>query len=289
VVYEKTTDWPREIQALQEFLRRFSRSKEHELVVQAHLKIGLAQKELRKDKEARAAYAAAVREFAARGLAPETSPAAAAAAAEARFRMAEYDFERYDRITLPATTNPKKLKKALDAKLAEAKRVAPQYDEVMKYKRADWILAAFYRKAYMLERLAQTLYDAPIPPEVKKDEVMLAAYQDALNAYAQPFEDQAIQVYVDAAEAARRLHVKNEWTKKVNESLSRFRPAEYPILKEPKSALLTDDTSPAAFADTPDGPTRRPLPGPALPQQPVSDPAPTPEAQPAPASGGTSL
>ncbi|HTN54477.1 MAG TPA: tetratricopeptide repeat protein [Anaeromyxobacter sp.] len=270
LVYEKTSDWKREIQALQDFSRRFARSKEHELLVQAQLKIGLAQKELKRDQEARAAYAATVREFAVRGLKPETAPRAAAAAAEARFRLAEYDFERYDKITLPPTSNPKKLKKALEAKLAEAKKVAPEYDEVMRYKRPDWILAAFYRKAYLLERLAQTLYDAPIPPEVKKDEEMLAAYQDALSNAAQPYEDQAVKVYVDAIEAARKLHVKNEWTKKVSESLARYRPAEYPVLKDPKGRLVTDDVAPAAFADTPEGPTRRP--------------PPAPEAEPAPAA-----
>ncbi|HET6412894.1 MAG TPA: tetratricopeptide repeat protein [Anaeromyxobacter sp.] len=279
VIYEKTSDWRKEIQALEEFVRRFSKTKEHELVVEAHLKIGLAYKELHQDAEARAAYTAAVREFAARGLKPEVATSAAAAAAEARFRLAEYDFERYDRITLPATTNTKKLKAALDAKLAEAKRVAPEYDEVMRYKRPDWILAAFYRKAYMLERLAQTLYDAPIPPEVKKNEEYLAAYQDALAQFAQPYEDQAVKVYIDALEAARRLHVKNEWTKKVSESLARYRPTEYPVLKEAKSALITDDSSPAAFADTPEGPTRRPLPGPAEPA-PSAEPAPAPESPP---------
>src|SRR5262249_7407577 len=157
--------------------------KEHELVVQAHLKIGLAHRALGQVKEERAAYGQAVAEFAGRGLKPEAHPAAAAAAAEARFRPAEVDVGRHDPIPLPATTNPKKLAKALEAKKAEAKKVAPQYDEVIKYRRPDWILAAFYRKAYLLERLAQTLYDAPIPPEVKKDEEMLAAYQDALNQY----------------------------------------------------------------------------------------------------------
>jgi TolA-binding protein len=296
LIYEKTTDWRREIAALQEFVRRFSRTKEHDLVVQAHLKIGLAYKELKQDKDAQYAYNQAVREFAARGLKPETSVVAAAAAAEARFRLAEYDFERYDRITLPATSNPKKLKAALDAKLNEAKKVTPQYDEVMRYKRPDWILAAFYRKAFMLERLAQTLYDAPIPPEVKRNEEMLAAYQDALNQFAQPYEDQAVKVYVDAADAARRLHVKNEWTKKVAESLARYRPNEYPMLKEAKSALITEDASPAAFADTPDGPTRRALPGPAQPA-PAPDStegatAPAggkPPATPAPDAGGKTL
>jgi cellulose synthase operon protein C len=281
LVYEKTSDWKREIQALQEFTRRFSRTKEHELVVQAQLKIGLAFKELKQEGEARAGYAAAVREFNVRGMKPEVNVRAAAAAAEARFRLAEYDFERYDRITLPATSNTKKLKAALDAKLNEAKKVAPQYDEVMRYKRPDWILAAFYRKAYMLERLAQTLYDAPVPPDVKKNDEYMAAYQDALAQFAQPYEDQAVKVYVDALDAARRLHVKNEWTKKVNESLARYRPAEYPVLKEAKSALVTEDASPAAYADTPDGPTRRALPGPAEapPAEEAAPAAPAPSAQ----------
>jgi cellulose synthase operon protein C len=260
LIYEKTQDWKREIAALQDFVHRFARTKEHELVVQAQLKIGLAYRELGQEKPAKAAYAEAVREFAARGLKPEANARAAAGAAEARFRLVEYDFDRYDKITLPPTSNPKKLKKALEAKLAEAKKVAPQYDDVMRYKRPDWILAAFYRKAFLLERLAQTLYDAPIPPEVKKDEEMLAAYQDALNNAAQPYEEQAVKVYVDAIEAARKLHVKNEWTKKVGESLARYRPAEYPILKEAKARMIVDDLSPAAFAETPEGPTRRALP-----------------------------
>jgi TolA-binding protein len=288
VVYEKTSDWKREIQALQEFVRRFSRSKDSELVVQAQLKIGLAYRELHQDREAQAAYGAAVREFSARGLKPEVQAAAAAAAAEARFRLAEYDVERYDRITLPATTNTKKLKAALEAKLAVAKKVAPQYDEVMRYKRPDWILAAFYRKAFMLERLAQTLYDAPVPPEIKKNEEYMAAYQDALAQFAQPYEDQAVKVYVDALDAARHLHVKNEWTKKVNESLARYRPSEYPVLKEAKSELVTEDASPAAFADTPAGPTRRELPAPAQPAQDASPaPAPTTSAPPAPSAGAS--
>ncbi len=262
LIYEKMGDRRREIQALQEFVKRFARAKEPELVVQAHLEIALAHRALKDEKAARASYQAAVTEFAQRGLKPDAAPRAAAAAAEARFRLAEYDFDRYDQITLPATTNTNKLKKALEAKLGEAKKVAPQYDEVMRYRRPDWILAAFYRKAYLLERLAQTIYDAPIPPEFRKKgaDEYLAAYQDALAQAAQPFEDQAVAVYVQAIEAARKLHVKNEWTKKIGESLARFRPREYPILKEPKSRLVAADVSAARFADTLEGPSRRKLP-----------------------------
>ena len=259
LIYEKTQDWRREIQALQEFMKRFSRTKETELLVQANLKVSAAWRELKDEKKAREGYAATLAEFAARGLRPDASPRAAAAAAEARFRLAEIDFEKYDKITLPATTNTKKLKKALDAKFAEAKKVAPQYDDVMRYKRPDWTLAAFYRKAYLLERLAQTIYEAPPPPEFKKKgaEEYLAAYQDGLAQFAQPFEDQAVKVYVQAIEAARKLHVKNEWTKKIGESLARFRPREYPVIKEARARMLVDDLAPVAWADTPAGPSAR--------------------------------
>ena len=281
LIYEKTREWRKLAGALQEFLRRFSRSKEHELVVQAQLRLALAQRELGDEKAARASFQAAVSEFARRGLKPDASPLAAAAAAEARFRLAEYDFERYDRIALPATTNTKKLKRALEAKLAEAKKVAPQYDDVMQYKRPDWTLAAFYRKAFLLERLAQTIYDAPPPAEYKKkgNEEYLAAYQDGLAAFAQPYEDQAVAVYAQAIEAARKLHVKNEWTKKIGESLARYRPREYPILKDARSVLLAEDLSPVAFADTAAGPSPRPAPGaepPGAEAQPVQAAAPPP-------------
>lgn len=277
LIYEKTQDWKQEIASLQEFMKRFSRTKETELLVQANLKIAAAWRELKDEKRAREGYAATLATFAARGLRPDASPRAAAAAAEARFHLAEIDFAKYDKITLPATTNTKKLKQALDAKFAEAKKVAPQYDEVMRYKRPDWTLAAFYRKAYLLERLAQTIYEAPPPPEFKKKgaEEYLAAYQDGLAQFAQPFEDQAVNVYVQAIEAARKLHVKNEWTKKIGESLSRFRPREYPVLKEPRARFLADDLSPVAWADAPAGPTRHveALPAEAAPAAPAQEAA----------------
>ncbi|HEX9307499.1 MAG TPA: hypothetical protein VF894_08410, partial [Anaeromyxobacter sp.] len=110
----------------------------------------------------------------------------------------------------------------------------------------------------------------------------LAAYQDALAQAAQPYEDQAVGVYVQAIEAARKLHVKNEWTKKIGESLARYRPKEYPVLKEAKARLVAEDLSPARFADTLDGPSRRPLPAEA-----GAEPAPAPVAAATPAASET--
>ena len=255
LIFEKTRDWKRETQALADFVRRFAR-KEPELVVQAWLKIAQARGATGDARGSREAFQASVDEFRRRGLSPDAAPAAAAAAAEDRFRLAELDFERFDQVQLPATANPKQLKKAMERKLAELKRVAPAYNEVKAYRRPDWTLAAFYRQAYLLERLAQTLYEAPVPPEFRKKgmEEYLAAYQDQLAQAAQPYEDQAVGVYVQAISSARELHVKNEWTRKIAESLARYRPKEYPLLKEAKGRMLFEDRSPGPFEPGP-GPT----------------------------------
>ncbi|HEU4384361.1 MAG TPA: tetratricopeptide repeat protein [Anaeromyxobacteraceae bacterium] len=255
LIYEKTREWPRVVKGMQDFRSRFARSTEAELLVQSHLETAGAWRELGNEKAARQGYRATVAEFRKRGLDPEAQPAAAAAAAEAQFRLAEIEFQRYDRIQLPATADQGKLKSALQKKLGELRKVAPLYDEVKGYQRPDWTLAAFYRQAYSLERLAQTLYDAPPPPEFKRKgrEEYLAAYQDRLAEYAQPYEERAVEVYVQALTAARELHVKNEWTRKINESLARYRPREYPVLKEPKGRLLLEDRAPAPLVASPEG------------------------------------
>ena len=65
--------------------------------------------------------------------------------------------------------------------------------------------------------------------------------------------------------AARDLHVKNEWTRKIQESLARYRPKEYPILKDAKRRMLLEDVSPAPLADSPE-PRKRPGPEPVASQ-----------------------
>ena len=245
VLHEKAKEWTRVVQALHLLQKRFASSAKPELLVQSHLRGALAERALGHDRAATAGYAATVAEFARHALDPVASSAAAAAAAEAQFRLAEGELERFDRLTLPATTNAARLKKALDDKLAEMRKVAPLYDEVKRYKRPEWTIAAFYRQAYLLERLAQTLLDAPVPPEFKRPgrEEYLAAYQDQLSAYALPFEEEAVQVYLEAMAAARELHVKNEWTWRIGESLARYRPKDFAHVREGKGRLRTDPLS----------------------------------------------
>jgi cellulose synthase operon protein C len=246
VLRRRAGDAKGEVAALEGFLKRFGDAASPELLARARLDLALAQERLGRREPSRRELAAAAAEFARRGLDPERHPRAAAAAAEARFRLAERELEAFERIALPATANPKKLEKALQAKLAETKRVGPLYNEVKRYKRPEWTLAAFYRQAYLLERLAQTLYEAPIPPELTRpgQEEYLAAYQDQLAGYAKPYEEQAVGIYVQALSAARQLKVTNEWTRRIAESLARHRPREYPVLRQARGRMALVELSP---------------------------------------------
>ena len=140
------------------------------------------------------------------------------------------------------------------------KKVSQLYDEVLKYKRPDWTLAAFYRRGLPLERLGQTIIETPVPPEVKRPGRGVAGRLPgpAGAQIAQRSRTGRWTVYGQAIARRARTALQNEWTKKTLESLDRFRPKEYPVLKEAKVRMMPEDLSPAPLADSPDGPTRRP-------------------------------
>lgn len=253
VVYEKTQDWNKQVGALNEFVQKFSKdSKQTELVIEARKKIGDAYEKLGRDNDARKAWEAAADEFDRRALKPETNPIAAEAAAYSRFQLAEVVLKDFDRMKIGGTG--KALENSLKNKKESVKKVNAAYDLVVKYKRVEWTLAAFYRKGYALERFAQAVLETPVPPEVKRlgDEAVVI-YQDSLAAQTVALEDKAVENYAATIAEARRARISNEWTKRTLESLNRFRPKEYPVLKEPKVVIQGDGTFSDGAVTTIDG------------------------------------
>lgn len=253
LIYEKQGDSAKEIGALNEFVTKFSsKSAQVELVVDAKKRIGDAYQKQKNDTAAKKAYAAAADEFDKRNLKAESAPVAAEAAAYSRFQLAEYVFEEFDRVKIGGTG--KALANSFTAKKDAVKKVNTAYDSVVKYKRVEWTLAAFYRKGYTLERFAQTILETPVPPDIKRlGEEAVVTYQDALSAQTVALEDKAVETYTAAWNEAKKFRVSNEWTKKTLESLNRFRPKEYPMLKEPKSLISSDLTLPDGAVGTVEG------------------------------------
>lgn len=240
LIYEKQEDWTKEIGALREFVQKFSsKPAQAELVIDAKKRIGDAYKKQKKETEAKKAYKDAADDFDRRGLKPDTAPIGADAAAYSRFQLAEYAFADFDKLKIGGTG--KNLAASFTKKKDAVKKVNAAFDEVVKYKRVEWILAAFYRKGYTLERFAQTILETPVPPEIKRlGEEAVITYQDQLAAQTVALEDKAVETYAAAWAEAKKYRVSNEWTKKTLESLNRFRPKEYPMLKEARPALSAD-------------------------------------------------
>lgn len=252
LVFDKMKDYAGALHAFEEFDRRFDRSHEQaELVVQARLKMAQDDEALQNDRQRIAMLKDTVSTFDRLHLGPDKI-LAADAAAEAQFDLLEIQFQAYDRMTIHGSG--KALARSFKDKMDAAKRLRKLYLGLARFKRPEWILAAFYRKANVLEHFANSIYEAPIPPEIKRygDEAV-AVYQDALAQKATALESQAVEDYVKTLDEAQKLHIVNEWTKKTLESLNHYRPQEYPLLKDARQELAFDLLSPDSFAPSVNG------------------------------------
>jgi TolA-binding protein len=256
LIYEKQEDWRGQIRALSEFVDKFSKKPAQvELVVDAKRRIGDANKKLGNEKEAERAWAAAADEFDRRKLKPDAQPLAADAAAYSRFQLAELELVKFDKLKIGG--KGKALEKSFEAKRAGVKSVNEAFAKVYPYKRLEWTLAALYRRGYALERFANTIIETPIPPDVKRlGEEAVVAYQDLLAQQTATLEDAAVESYTTTMEEARKNRISNEWTRRTLEALNRFRPKEYPMLKEPKQAIASDTAYPEGLVGSLLGPER---------------------------------
>ncbi|WP_163995845.1 tetratricopeptide repeat protein [Pyxidicoccus caerfyrddinensis] len=254
LIYEKQGDERGQIRALQEFVTKFSRKPgQVELVVDAYRRMGDAHQKLGNEREAQRAWTQAAGEFDRRKLQPDTHPLAADAAAYGRFQAAEAELKKFDRLKIGG--KGKALERSFTAKRNAVKSVNEAYARVYPYKRLEWTLAALYRRGHALERFANTIIETPVPAEVKRlGEEAVVVYQDQLAQQTTALEDAAVESYAATLAEARKNRISNEWTRRTLEALNRFRPKEYPVLKEPKQALSADGAYPDGLVGTVDGP-----------------------------------
>jgi cellulose synthase operon protein C len=272
---EKEEDWRGAIRAYEAFIRKFP--SQAELVVEARRRIGDAWQKLGNARAAQQAWKEAAEEFDRRRISPDSNPLAAEHAAYCRFQLAEAEFQKFDKVKVGGSG--KALERSLKAKKDSLNAAVATYDKVFTYKRLNWSLAGLYRRAYGWERLATSLIEAPIPPEVKRGgDEEVAVYQDLIAQQTVTLEDAAVERYIVAINEARKNRISNEWTRRTLEALNRFRPKEYPVLKAPLDALTTDRSYPEGLASNG---TQPPVTNTASPQPSSSEPK-----EPAAVSGG---
>lgn len=149
-------------------------------------------------------------------------------AAEARFMLAERDFEEWDSIRIEGALQQQQNR--LQERLDGIQDVQNNYREVLEFGNLDWNLAAYFRIANMLHRMADALYDVPNPFDEGTDEYWV--YQDTLDDIAFPLEDNAVERYEQVIQRARQHEIVNEWTRRALEEIHEYEPTDYPFYVE---------------------------------------------------------
>ncbi|MFT3843013.1 MAG: tetratricopeptide repeat protein [Myxococcaceae bacterium] len=222
--YEKVGANEKEIAALREYLQVTVANPETELAIEAQGRIGDAYKRLGQRPESEKAFAAAADTFDRLQMSPNAQPIGAEAAARARFELAEFQSEDYAAMRLRSDSS-KHFADDLAAMKEAVQRLQPAYDKVIPYKRAQWTLAAFYKKGAALELLAQRMKSAaaPCPGDCASD--ALAA--------------QAARFFEGVLVEAEHQGIQNEWEQRCADDLRHLSPGSALAKAKPMPMLLS--------------------------------------------------
>ena len=146
-------------------------------------------------------------------------------AAQAMYLDLEPDFVEYDRITLNVA--PKFLKDQLQVKGRKLKQLEAKYGQVVKLKQAEPAICALYKIGLGYKRFAQTLFDAPIPREIRGKRELVDEYKAQLAQVAEPLEQKAVEGLELAMNASRDYGVVNDCAKQATAILVKYKPDEY--------------------------------------------------------------
>lgn len=183
----------------------------------------------------------------------KAEPSARYYSAQARFSQGDQALAEFEKIKIGGDV--KTLGKRLQQKSEQLRKAAEIYGDVVDYRVAEWVTAALYKIGESYEHFAESLRDAPIPPNLNPEEEQ--AYRDQLAQFIVPIEERALEAYENGYRKAVELRVFNAWTQKQREALTRLNDVEYPPLREAGAGLTEARLLP--LPATIDGLRRAPL------------------------------
>ncbi len=153
------------------------------------------------------------------------TPEALDAVAQASYVLNQDTFDQFEAIKLHLPEG--QLIKDVKAKGAALLRVEKAYTETLQLRSAEPGICALWRVGLAYQRFAQSLYDAPVPPQLRQNDQLLSAYKDALAQQAMPVEQKSKEAYQSALAKSRELGVYNECSAKALEAMRRYDPVNY--------------------------------------------------------------
>jgi len=121
--------------------------------------------------------------------------------------------------------NEEKMREIFNEKLEVALEAEKVYEEVVKFKRPDWAIAAFYKIGSQYQEFAETLRDSPIPERLTYRQK--ERYKGMLEDQAMQVEKKAVRNYKRAIGAAKKERWFNEYSRKAEVELSDLRPKQF--------------------------------------------------------------
>jgi hypothetical protein len=220
-LYARRGQAQKELAQLEEYQRRYAKEPDDWLAVQERM--ARIHEKLGNGPQARRLYEAGLTYY--RQHAAAVKDRGLALAAQAEYMALEPDFAAYDRITLNVT--PKYLKAQLQVKARKLAQLEADYGKVVKMKQAEPAICALQRIGLGYSRFAQSLYENPIPREVKAlGKSGVDEYKAQLGQVAEPLEKKAIEGYQLAVDASRDYGVTNSCSREAAQALKKARPEE---------------------------------------------------------------
>jgi tetratricopeptide (TPR) repeat protein len=220
-VYARRGQTAKELKQLEEYRRRFAKDPDEWLAV-THRIARLFEKS-GNARGARETYAEALAYY--RPRRDRVKERGLPVVAQAAYLELDPTFAEYDRITLNVA--PRYLKSQLQVKGKKLKQLEDAYGQVVKLKQAEPAICALYKIGLGYRRFAQTLFDAPIPREIRGQKELVEEYKAQLAQVAEPLEAKAIEGLVLAMNASRDYGVVNDCAKQATAILVKYRPDEY--------------------------------------------------------------
>ena len=242
-LYAKQGQTSKELKQLEDYQRKYAREADEWLAIQ-HRIAQLLEKTGR-GALARKAYADSVDYWKRRKSA--VTERGLPVVAQGMYEELEPTFAEYDRITLNVA--PKYLKSQLQVKGSKLKKLEDAYGQVVKLKQAEPAVCALYRIGLAYRRFAQTLFDTPIPRELRRDPELVQEYKAQLAQVAEPLDQKAYEGLGLAVNASRDYGVQNDCSRQALALLAKHKPEEW----GPSPEVVPAVAAPPAQAAAPRG------------------------------------
>ena len=178
--------------------------------------------------------------------APAVDDSTKAYAALAALELAEYSYDDYARLKIDAINKRGKfdvrmLKDTLIGKAEALSKAEKSFDFVLSFQDPGMAAAAAFREGQLLYEFAESLFNAPVPPELT-DEYDIDEYRFQLEEVAAPIQEKALLAFTAALKQALDKNVYNKWSRLSATFAAKVNPDEFPLSTFTVSPDKTKDT-----------------------------------------------